>query len=199
MGADEYDVGRRRIWGLRLAFVDDNKDPERRGRVRLRSHGIVGEKGVLKWAEPLGMPGAGGYPGGGFTVPAIGAQVAVGFFLGDIDAPYYFAGPPALLETPAKVLDKDKEECPKVYAFETDSFEVHIIDTETEKKLVLAVKGYDSVSGANGERIELDLIDRSVHVRAGRTIHIESGGVVQITGAKVQVNGRSVWPLGKPA
>lgn len=72
--------------------VTRRDDPDGLGRVKVRIAGVV-EPETPNWAMPIGCPGAGAAQHGTWDPPAVGANVAVFFKLGDIDYPRYLAGP----------------------------------------------------------------------------------------------------------
>ncbi len=179
--------------GLYMGKVVRRDDPERRGRVKVKIQNLLSE---TRWAEPLGMPGAGGPPGGGFFVPEHGAQVAVGFFMGDTNAPYYFTGPPAVAEAPRAAEGQTLGDTPKVRAFETNTFEVFITDTDSEKKLVIRTKSSTSGATENNE-IEIDANDGSVQIQASHFLILKAPRI-GIDGAVMTLGQRVVKNVGMP-
>lgn len=88
---EEWLVNRTRQYGLYPALVEDNKDPEQRGRLRVRVHGIDRAdtpKEDLKWAMPL-FPQGGNKGFGSFEVPSIGACVAIDHWMGSPNHPFW--------------------------------------------------------------------------------------------------------------
>lgn len=101
--SDDAPAGR---FGIYLATVIDNRDPEQRGRVRVHVPSVNARDALPTWALPLGQniggtinraPLAGAprtHPARGlFTVPEEGAQVAVMFLDGSPEHPVWMAGP----------------------------------------------------------------------------------------------------------
>jgi len=101
--------------GFYRAVVEENVDPEKRGRVRVRIWGLHTEKktksdteGVpsneLPWAEPCLPIHEGGVTGFGiFGVPLQGSHVMIFFESGNLSQPRYFASLPSF---PTKRVDK---------------------------------------------------------------------------------------------
>ncbi len=82
-------AGNERIPGVVTAIVDDNDDPAKLGRVRVR-YPWLGDQAVSFWAR-LAMPGAG--PDYGMAwVPQVGDEVLVAFEQGDVDHPFVIGG-----------------------------------------------------------------------------------------------------------
>lgn len=79
-----------KLYGKRKARVSDNKDPERRGRVRVENIELFGS-GQSAWALP-NMPFYGGRDSGFFSVPPVGSLVWIEFEEGLIDYPIYTGG-----------------------------------------------------------------------------------------------------------
>jgi len=85
-------VGRsddRRVSGVAIALVIDNKDPQGLGRVRLRFPALSDDE-IGLWARiAVLMAGA---DRGTFFLPEIGDEVLVAFEFGDISRPYVLGG-----------------------------------------------------------------------------------------------------------
>jgi hypothetical protein len=85
-----------KLWGKYRGIVVDHKDPEQRGRLRIKCPLALppndnGTNNVLDWALPM-LPMAGVNNVGLFTIPEEGANVWVEFEQGDIDKPVWFGG-----------------------------------------------------------------------------------------------------------
>ena len=95
------------MFGMYRAVVEENDDPEKRGRVRVRIWGLHTEKktksvteGIpsneLPWAEPCLPIHEGGVSGFGiFGVPLQGSHVMIFFENGNLEQPRYFASLPS--------------------------------------------------------------------------------------------------------
>jgi len=94
--------------GFYRGVVEDNIDPKKAGRVRIRIHGIHSPKKIkterdgiptdeLPWAEPCMPIHEGSVSGfGSWAVPLQGSHVMVFFENGNITQPRYFASMPAI-------------------------------------------------------------------------------------------------------
>ena len=78
-----------RLTGMYVGYVTDRRDPERLGRVRVCVPGLI--EPYSAWAWPLGTSGGGSKDHGFFAVPEEGAEVALFFNQGDVDAPYFLS------------------------------------------------------------------------------------------------------------
>jgi len=183
--------------------VTQRDDPLKVGRVRVRVPGLIESPGV--WALPMGMPGAGSAARGMFFVPAVGAEVAVFFKLGDVDHPRYLAGPwgrpDGNPELPTSALTAEDgttygtDEVPNVRAIETDRFEIIIDDNAGHERLTIRDKS--SPSGSE-DIIEIDGVNNGIRIMGTTAVLIESIGVVNIKGLQVLINGRVVRDTGDP-
>jgi phage protein D len=77
-----------RLNGLVIALVTDTKDPQQKGRVKLRFPWLDGNY-VSDWARTVQL---GGVRGGGVFSPEVGDEVLVGFEQGYLDSPYVIGG-----------------------------------------------------------------------------------------------------------
>lgn len=85
------------LLGTYVGIVEDNKDPEKLGRVKVRVPHVYGAVGgvfgtiptnTLPWALPLGLPAGGSNASGGLSMlPEPGDQVAVQFLDGEPEKP----------------------------------------------------------------------------------------------------------------
>lgn len=78
-----------RLLGMYVGYVTKRDDEELLGRVRVCIPGVLEPESA--WAWPLGTSGGGSKDRGFFAVPEEGAEVAVFFNQGNVDAPYYLA------------------------------------------------------------------------------------------------------------
>lgn len=89
MSTFDDDIGAHdtRLLGMYVGYVTKRDDEEQLGRVRVCIPGVLEPESA--WAWPLGTSGGGSKDRGFFAVPEEGAEVAVFFNQGNIDAPYY--------------------------------------------------------------------------------------------------------------
>ena len=76
-------------FGKYRAKVQNVKDPEKRGRIRVLCPKVLGEA-VSNWCEPC-VPVAYNF-GGDFAIPKVGETVWVEFEAGDVNKPIYTGG-----------------------------------------------------------------------------------------------------------
>lgn len=82
---DDFQLHDTRLPGMYVGYVTTRDDPEQLGRVRVCIPGVLEPESA--WAWPLGTLGGGSRNRGFFAVPEQGAEVAVFFNQGDVDAP----------------------------------------------------------------------------------------------------------------
>ena len=174
-------------------IVVDNADPLRLGRLQICVPGLI--EPATDWAYPMGN--LAGMAGEGFwAVPDIGAAVVVFFLAGDIENPYWMAGPWArpkgqeskIPTDAAAALAEDGElAAPQLKTFETKSFVLTFDEREDNEFMQLRHK-------ASGDVLEIDGKNRGVRIHATTGLILESDGLVQISGLQVQINSRVVMP-----
>lgn len=81
--------GQRNYFSIYHAFVVDNNDPLKIGRVKLRVPEVLGPTVVTGWAPCKSMPYGGGQDAGMLFVPENGQGVYVEFMAGDVNRPIY--------------------------------------------------------------------------------------------------------------
>lgn len=187
------------LFGLYRGFVQDHVDPEKRGRVTARVPGII--SGYTRWAAPLGWPASGGQPGESSYVPPLaGAAIAVGFFRGDVDDPFYLTGAPTSeAATPPTLRDRTELTKPHDRGFETFTYEIVVTEQgAADTRIVIRDK-------RNGAYIEM--VDRfqeaggttrnnTITLYSPTALHIRTDGILQLDGAVVQIGRRRVVPYG---
>lgn len=191
MSFDDDDIEQldTRLHGLYIGTVVKRDDPEMLGRIKFTIPGLVEPESP--WAWPLGTVGGGSKNRGFFAVPEEGAEVGILFNQGDVDVPYYLCGhwgaPEAGKETPEEAQKKPPDN--RVFATETFRFE---FDETKDKKAAritnLKTKDY----------IELDAERNTIVVSGTTAIVIHAVGAVDIRGATVQIQGRTVTPTPDP-
>jgi hypothetical protein len=143
--------GEPRYFGLYFAFVVENVDPEKMGRVRITIPGMI--EPASGWAWPIAM-GGGSPQSGAWDIPKKGAGVAVMFHQGDPDEPVYFHGWYANnhLPTPARDASAD-DAANKIKCFESDQ---HLVVLDGVKGQVLVKdKNSGNVIVMTGDKVFL--------------------------------------------
>jgi len=141
--------------GKYRGVVENNNDPNRKGRVQVSVPTVLGES-TLSWAMPC-APYAGPEEVGSFTIPSEKANVWVEFEAGDPDRPIWsgcFWGEketvPARQGTAEQKLLKTKAGTIKI----DDSAEELTIETSRGAKIVMDSQGIE-ISNGKGASIKL--------------------------------------------
>lgn len=201
VGTSDLEEAAGGYYGLYWGVVIDNADPQKMGRIRAHVHGLTTKE--TTWAFPIGMPGAGYFDPaalntesggkGGYYVPRKNATVLVGFIHGKFEEPVYLCGHYPRIGgacgVPRIVAQQSEEQAPNVRVIaETETFEIYILDTATEQKVVLQTLDKET-------SIEMDAKDGSIKLKALASIIIDAPAV-QINGVNVTLKKRPVSPLG---
>jgi uncharacterized protein involved in type VI secretion and phage assembly len=190
--ADDHDAELPANLAMYHGSVVANDDPLKLGRVRFRIPAIVEPRS--DWAFPLAT-GGGGDGVGFFSVPKVGAEVAVWFKGGDEEQPFYApAHWPQSVSMPSAVAAADvtPQEAPDVHTWETDDWAITMDDRAGRETLTIKDKQLGN------DFIEIDGVTKGVTIQGTVAIRIIATGAVQIDGATVTIKGRPVLPSGKP-
>jgi uncharacterized protein involved in type VI secretion and phage assembly len=171
--------------GKYRAFVVDNRDPERRGRLRLRVPSLLAEA-VTDWALPC-FPFGGTAGQGWLSVPAVDAQVLCEFIEGDLSAPVWSGTFWRSAEEVPEEVDKDE---PSLHLFKTaaghtlsfedrEDGEVALLRSAKHAEVRLDEKGSITLTGRDGATVTLDADSGELTVADanGNAIKLDSGGL----------------------
>jgi uncharacterized protein involved in type VI secretion and phage assembly len=205
-----------RYYGKYRGFVVDNKDPERRGRVRCTVPTVLGEA-TTDWALPC-FPYGGAAGLGFFAVPPRGAQILVEFMEGDRSSPLWTG---TFWRTKGEVPAEIAGDEPTMKLLKTESGHLLGLDDKPgeetvtlgsakEAKLVMDEKGSLALTDAKGATVTLDAEASEVRVEDanGNTLTLSSSGIaakdasgneittsaggVTVKGAVITIQGQSV-------
>ena len=172
-----------------VGYVTARNDPEKLGRVRVCIPGLLEPQS--SWAWPLGTCGGGKKDCGFFAVPEVGAEVAIFFNQGDIEAPYYISAhwgkPDGESEVPAEA-QKDE---PDNRVIATPTFRIEMDETDSAKKLKISNK-------KTGDHLLFDAESNTVTLQGTTAITIKATGRISIESPQVFISGRPVKPVGQP-
>jgi hypothetical protein len=159
-----------RFYGKYRAFVKDNADPEKRGRLRLVIPSVLGPDVVSGWALPC-APYGGHADRGFFFIPEIDDGVWAEFEAGQLEYPVwvgtFWAKPGGTSEVP----DPGKtQQPPTSKIIKTGKHTIEFADEDGSE----AIKVTDAT---NGNKITLDANGVLVEDANGNKIKLESGGV----------------------
>ena len=203
-------------FGKYRGFVADNKDPEKRGRLRLKVPSLLSSE-ISSWALPC-LP-FGGLPDQGlFMIPEVDAQVWVEFEEGNLHAPIWTGvfwqqtgdvpseasldePTTRILKTPSgHILQFDDESGKeKIRLYHPKESELSIDENGTvilkdgngEVITLNASDGKVTVEDANGNSVVLDASGTQVKDSNGNEITMSASGIT-LKGTKILVQGSQV-------
>jgi len=179
---DEFDAEEEKFFGMYIGTVV-KRDPELR-RIKFEIEGFIEPESP--WAYPIGSMAGGSANVGAGGVPREKAQVLVWFANGDIERPFYAPAHWGEGEIPEEVADK-----PDATIWSSENWAIVLDDSEGSNELRI-------INRKTGDTFEMDAESNSIRIAATTSLVIECLGVVDISGAAVQINGRKVAPIGDP-
>ena len=205
-----------RRYGKYRAFVVDNEDPEKRGRLRLHIPSVLGDE-ETGWALPC-FPFGGGESYGWFAVPEKEAQVWAEFEEGDISRPIWTGvfwprkddvpsdaakTPPStrIFQTPSGHImqfdDEDGEESfrlfhPREAEISIDKNGSMVLLDASGAQVKLDAEGKKIIiEDANGNQLVMDSSGISAEDGSGNKIEMAASGVT-VKGQQIVVQGTQV-------
>ena len=175
-----------KLHGMYVGHVTDRKDPEQLGRVRVCIPGLIEPHGP--WAWPLGTSGGGFKDTGFFAVPEMGAEVAVFFNQGDVDAPYYLSAHWGKPDGESEVPEEARLESPDNRVIATPTFRVEFNESKDAKKLKLTNR-------KTGDYLLFDGEDNSITLQGTTAITIKAVGAISLEATNITIGGRLVRPV----
>lgn len=200
-----------------IGEVIDNKDPEFRGRCRVRVYGKFdgttnmddADSGFnipdddLPWAYPAGSAIFGGgedHGAGSLSVPKVGAKVKIRFSGGNLYAPEWFA----VQDLNQKVIDEVKESYQNAHVlFYDEDEEVKIVYTpdkglemfHKDSHIVINPDSSITIEHKETESI-IELVGSEINITANSTINITANSKIKNEASECILNGSSATKLG---
>lgn len=188
-GVDDEALDRDRDPFIYDGTVVENNDPEKRYRVKVKVPGLF--EPTSDWLTPYGGPWS---SGGGCAIigaPPKGAVVGVFFRGGYKNKPAYIGGP----FTPGDIAEipNDPEAVghPDVRFICTPSFIMMFDEREGQV-------GWRVIDRKSGQVINIDSTNNSMEMRATTALKASASGIVDISGAQTNIQGRPVKAKEKP-
>lgn len=186
---DDIQARDTRLLGMYVGYVTHRRDPDRLGRVRVCIPGVVEPHSA--WAWPLGTAGGGFKDRGLFAVPEEGAEVAVFFNQGDVDAPYYLSAHWGKPDGESEVPEEAQQDPPDNRVLATPTFRVELDESEDTRRLKLTNR-------KTGDHLVFDAEENSVTLAATSALMLRAVGAVSIEGVQITIGGRVVRPIADP-
>ena len=172
-------------YGKFRSFVSDNRDPQKRGRLKLRVPSVLGDQ-ESDWALPcFSFGGGSGY--GWFAVPEVNAQVWAEFEEGDLQRPIWTG---SFYQQQADVPPDASRNEPTTRLLRTPSGHILQFDDEGGKEqfrlhhpagaeIVIDKDGGIALTDAQGGTVTLDARNGKVVIEDanGNTLTLDSAGI----------------------
>ena len=178
-----------RLPGMYVGYVTARKDPEGLGRVRVCIPGVLEPEST--WAWPLGTSGGGFKDRGFFAVPEEGAEVAVFFNQGDIDAPYYLSANWGKPDGESEVPEEAQKDPPDNCVLATPTFRIELDESEGGRKLKLTNR-------KTGDHLLFDAEENTITLEGTTAITIKAVGAISLEATSVTIAGRVVRRIADP-
>lgn len=186
---DDIQARDTRLLGMYVGYVTHRRDPDRLGRVRVCIPGVVEPHSA--WAWPLGTAGGGFKDLGLFAVPEEGAEVAVFFNQGDVDAPYYLSAHWGKPDGESEVPEEAQQDPPDNRVLATPTFRVELDESKDTRRLKLTNR-------KTGDHLVFDAEENSVTLAATSALTLRAVGAVSIEGVQITIGGRVVRRIADP-
>ena len=186
---DDIETHDTRLLGMYLGYVTKRDDPEQLGRVRVCIPGVLEPESA--WAWPLGTSGGGSKNRGLFAVPEEGAEVAVFFHQGNVDAPHYLSAHWGKPGGESELPEEAVRERPDNRVLSTETFRIELDETDKQRKLRLTNK-------KTGDHLVFDAEENSVTLEATTALTLRAVGAITIDAMQVTIAGRVVRPIADP-
>ncbi len=183
---DDIGESEKKLYGMYMGYVTDRNDPEELGRVRVCIPGLMEPHGP--WAWPLGTCGGGSKDNGLFSVPAVGAEVAIFFEQGSEAVPHYLS---AHWGKPGGHSELPEEASVDNRVLATKTFRIELDETEGQQKLKLK----NRKTGCN---LEFDAQDNTITLEGTTAITIKAVGAINTEATNITIGGRVVRPIADP-
>ena len=170
---DEEPGSRGRWYGKYRAFVRDNNDPERLGRLRLEIPAVlgIGTDAWSEWASPC-FPYGGNPDCGFYLIPEIGASIWAEFEAGDPQAPIW-SGVWLAGANPGEMPDEAAANPTTCKVLKTAAGHTILLEDGIGKQRLL-------IRDAGGQHLLLDVAGARVELVSAGEIVLQDGAVSQI-------------------
>jgi uncharacterized protein involved in type VI secretion and phage assembly len=186
---DDIETHDTRLLGLYIGYVTDRDDPEQLGRVRVCIPGLIEPHSA--WAWPLGTVGGGSSNRGFFAVPEVGAECAVWFNQGDVDAPHFLSAHWGKPDGASEVPEEAQKGPPDCRVFATKTFRIELDESEGLRRLKLTNR-------KTGDHLVFDAEENTVTLEGTTAITLKAVGAIKLDAPLITIGGRVVRPVEEP-
>lgn len=186
---DDIESHDTRRFGMYVGYVTHRKDPEGLGRVRVCIPGVLEPHSA--WAWPLGTSGGGSKDRGFFAVPEEGAEVAVFFNQGDVDAPYYLSAHWGKPGGESEVPEEAQKDPPDNRVLATPTFRIELDESDGSRKLKLTNR-------KTGDHLLFDAEENTITLEGTTAVTIRAVGAISLEATQVTIAGRVVRSVADP-
>jgi uncharacterized protein involved in type VI secretion and phage assembly len=196
-------------YGKCRGIVTNNKDPQKRGRLKLRIPSVLADQ-ESDWALPC-LPYGGAAQQGMFMVPDVDAQVWVEFEEGDIHRPIWVG---TFWQQPDDVPEDAAKEEPTTRLIQTSSGHILQFDDEAgeerfrlfhpaDAELLIDKNGTISLTDASGATVTLDADASEISIEdangnsmvmsaSGTTVEDANGNKIEMASSGITVKGQMI-------
>ena len=128
---------------------------------------------------------------GFFAVPEEGAEVAVFFNQGDVDAPYYLSAHWGKPDGESEVPEEAQKDPPDNRVIATPTFRIELDESADGKKLKLTNR-------KTGDHLLFDAEENTITLEGTTAITIRAVGAISLEAASVTIAGRAMRPIADP-
>ncbi len=196
-------------YGKYRGHVADNKDPEKRGRLKLIVPSVFGDR-TTNWAEPC-MPFGGLTNQGFFMIPEVNASVYVEFVEGEESIPVWTG---CYWRNEGEIPEEAAVEDPQIRLIKTpkghtlrfddvDDEEQIIIKHFSESSVVLDKNGSILMTDSNESKVSIDAENEKIELqdkhtnsllmdKNGITISDKNGNSIELASSGITLNGQKI-------
>jgi uncharacterized protein involved in type VI secretion and phage assembly len=128
---------------------------------------------------------------GFFAVPEEGAEVAVFFNQGDVDAPYYLSAQWGKPNGESEVPEEAQKDPPDNRVIATPTFRIELDESKDSRKLKLTNR-------KTGDHLLFDAEENTITLEGTTAITIRAVGAISLEATTVTIAGRAVRPIPDP-
>lgn len=160
-------------YGLYAGIVEDDKDPEDRGRVRIKLEWISNDF-TTEWANVAQIYAGDGY--GAYWIPEVEDQVIVAFMRGQLSQPIVLGSIYSQLAIPKLVRGNNSD--PKY--FRTKAGHMLLMEDGSGRKIEL-------IDATRDNSVIIDSEANSITVKSGGDVTVEAAGSLTLKGKEVTI------------